>query len=250
MARPSARAHESAPSPAAAAVVAAWSGAAIFALSLAFFLYAYVIRFGDPAPGAGIVRPALVNLGLFTAFALHHSALARSGTKAWLQRFMPPYLERSLYTIVSSLLFITVCAAWRPVEGTLYELPGVWAAAGYAMQIAGVVLTLRGARAIDVLDLAGVRPMLLAARGAPPRHVPLETRGVYSIVRHPIYLAWTLLVFGTPSMTGTRAVFAIVSTAYLALAIPFEERGLVNTFGHEYETYRRRVRWRMIPGVY
>jgi hypothetical protein len=245
-----ARSHEAAPSPAAAAVLVAWSGAAIFAVSLGFFVYAYLIRFGEPAAGAGVGRPALVNLGLFTGFALHHSALARTGTKAWLQRFVPVYLERSLYTIASSVLFIAVCAAWRPVEGMLYELPGRWAAAGYAVQIAGVALTLRGARAIDILDLAGVRPTLLAARGAAPRHVPLETRGVYSVVRHPIYLAWALLVFGTPAMTGTRAVFAVVSTAYLALAIPLEERGLVATFGGDYEAYRRSVRWRMIPGVY
>jgi protein-S-isoprenylcysteine O-methyltransferase Ste14 len=41
-----------------------------------------------------------------------------------------------------------------------------------------------------------------------------------------------------------------VSTAYLALAIPWEERALVRTFGSEYEAYRRKTRWRMLPGVY
>jgi protein-S-isoprenylcysteine O-methyltransferase Ste14 len=227
-----------------------WSGAVLFVASLGFFLYSYVVRFGEPARGTAFALPTLVNLGLFTAFALHHSALARSGSKAWLTRFVPGYLERSLYTIASSLLFIAVCAAWRPVPGVLYEVTGIWAIAGYVVQIAGVLLTAHGARAIDVLDLAGVRPFLLASRGTPPRHVPLETRGVYAIVRHPVYLAWALLVFGSPLMTGTQAVFALVSTAYLALAIPFEERGLVETFGHEYEVYRQRVRWRMIPGVY
>ena len=55
---------------------------------------------------------------------------------------------------------------------------------------------------------------------------------------------------GTPDMTATRAVFALVSTAYVAMAIPWEERGLVDTFGAEYDGYRRRVRWRMIPFVY
>jgi protein-S-isoprenylcysteine O-methyltransferase Ste14 len=58
------------------------------------------------------------------------------------------------------------------------------------------------------------------------------------------------MVFGTPAMTATRAAFALISTAYLALAIPLEERSLVHTFGEEYESYRRRVRWRMIPFLY
>ena len=42
----------------------------------------------------------------------------------------------------------------------------------------------------------------------------------------------------------------LATTAYLALAIPWEERGLVHTFGPAYETYRRKVRWRMIPFLY
>jgi len=51
-------------------------------------------------------------------------------------------------------------------------------------------------------------------------------------------------------MTGTRAVFALVSTLYLAVAIPWEERSLVQVFGSDYERYRGTVRWRMIPFLY
>jgi len=73
---------------------------------------------------------------------------------------------------------------------------------------------------------------------------------VYGFVRHPLYFAWVLMVFAAPSMTGTRLVFAVLSTAYLAMAIPWEERTLVQVFGPEYEAYRRAVRWRMLPGIY
>jgi len=59
-----------------------------------------------------------------------------------------------------------------------------------------------------------------------------------------------LLVFAAPRMTMTRLTFAVLSTAYLAIAIPFEERALVRVFGAEYREYQRRVRWRMIPGAY
>jgi protein-S-isoprenylcysteine O-methyltransferase Ste14 len=101
-----------------------------------------------------------------------------------------------------------------------------------------------------VLDLAGVRPILEARSASAPRHVPLVTTGVFGLVRHPIYLGWALIVFGTPHMTATRLTFAIISTLYLAIAIPWEERGLVGEFGAQYDAYRRQVRWRMIPFVY
>jgi len=59
-----------------------------------------------------------------------------------------------------------------------------------------------------------------------------------------------LIVFGIPDMTWTRFTFAAVSSAYLAVAIPFEERALVEAFGQTYREYQRKVRWRLIPGVW
>jgi protein-S-isoprenylcysteine O-methyltransferase Ste14 len=228
----------------------AWSGACLFVGSLIWFLYAYLVRYGAPAPAGGRFRPISIDIALFSLFALHHSLFARTPLKAWVRRMMPPALERSLYTSVASVLFLGVCWWWQPVPGTLYRIEGPWRWIAMAAQLSGILLTFFGSKALDVLDLAGVRAVIRARTGAAPVHVPLSTSGVYGLVRHPLYFGWTLLVCGAPDMTATRAVFALVSTAYLALAIPWEERGLIDTFGSTYEDYRRKVRWRMIPGVY
>ena len=45
-------------------------------------------------------------------------------------------------------------------------------------------------------------------------------------------------------------VFAVVSSAYLLIAIPFEERSLRATTGGAYERYMQQVRWKLVPGVY
>jgi protein-S-isoprenylcysteine O-methyltransferase Ste14 len=227
----------------------AWAGAVGFAASLAWFAYCYAVRWGNPA-ASGSVGAVLFDVALFSAFALHHSLFARAAVKDRIRRVVPPALERSTYTWVVSLLFVLVCWWWQPVSGVWYRLDGIWAVAGYSVQIAGVLLTLRGAGAIDFLDLAGVRAVQQDASGAAPEHLPLQTRGMYRFVRHPLYFAWTLMVFGTPVMTATRATFAIVSTAYLVLAIHWEERALVELFGPAYIAYRQQVRWRMLPGIY
>jgi len=111
-------------------------------------------------------------------------------------------------------------------------------------------MTIRSSARLDALDLAGVRQVQRARDGTPPRHVPLETDGVYGFVRHPLYFAWILMVFAAPVMTGTRLTFAALTTGYLAIAIPWEERSLVRAFGADYDAYRRKVRWRMLPGIY
>jgi len=98
---------------------------------------------------------------------------------------------------------------------------------------------------IDGLQLAGIRQAL--GNSISER---FKVVGPYRLVRHPIYLGWMLMVFAVPDMTWTRFVFAAVSSAYLIVAIPFEERSLVAVFGDEYVEYQRRVRWRVLPGLW
>lgn len=228
----------------------AWLGAAAFVASLAYFLFAYVVTFGETAPPEARLAPIAIDVALFSLFALHHSCFARTPLKAAVRAALSPAMERTLYTWISSLLFAMVCWAWQPVPGVLYSVPPPWLWLGFAVQAAGIAVTAAGSRVLDVLDLAGVRPVLQARRGTPAPHVPLQTDGLYGFVRHPVYLGWLLFVFGTPHMTMTRLVFALTSSAYLALAIPWEERGLIQVFGPDYEQYQQRVPWRMLPYVY
>src|SRR5262245_61211866 len=102
----------------------AWSGGAAFVVSLLVFLYGYLIWFGDPVAGAEPLRAIVVDLILFSVFALHHSLFARGPIKAFVKRVVPPELERSTYTWIASLLLILVCALWVPVPGELYHATG------------------------------------------------------------------------------------------------------------------------------
>jgi protein-S-isoprenylcysteine O-methyltransferase Ste14 len=239
-----------------AALAIAWTGTLVFAASILWFVYAYLVLFVDPSAsgvpteGDSTTRAVIIDALLFTAFAIHHSVLARPRVKRSVATVVPPELERSLYTWVASVLFAAVCWWWQPVPGTLYRLDGGWRALAFVAQATGLVLTIHAARLLDVLDLSGVRAVQRAIAAKPERHVALETGGVYGFVRHPLYFAWALFVFATPDMTATRLTFATISTLYLVLAIPLEERALVDTFGRAYDDYRRRVRWRMIPGLY
>ena len=223
-------------------------GGLLFALSLAYFLVCYH-AFGQPL-GAWTNRgwtAVAIDTGLFTIFALHHSVFARTGIKALITARVSAPLERTTYVWISSLLFVLTLWAWEPVPGILWDVegPAAWLLdAGFA---AGVILTAIAASALDPLELSGVRQ---AFGWAPREDRALSTTGAYGLVRHPIYLGWVLMVWSVPLMTGTRFVFAAVSTFYLVVAIPFEERQMRRTMGQPYDDYARIVRWRMLPGIY
>lgn len=200
------------------------------------------LRLPSVAGAHGGVRAVVLDTLLFSAFALHHSLLARTGAKELVMRVLPEHLVRSAYVWLASLLLMAMCLFWQPVGGELYRAHGVVAALLWLTQLAGVVVSVLAVRRISVRELGGL---------ADPRPSDaLERSGLYGVVRHPLYLGWVLLFIPVPTMTGDRLLFAVVSTVYLLIAMPFEEAGLTAHFGDRYREYRGEVRWRLIPYIH
>jgi protein-S-isoprenylcysteine O-methyltransferase Ste14 len=227
----------------------ALAGGALFAAALAFCAWTYLMVWNSPDVhvtfgGRVIAGPtaAGIDILLFSLFAVHHSLFARGWVKRALAYVLSDALIRPMYVWTASLLLIVACAAWVPIGGELYHHTGVAGALHTTVQLAGVWLTGAAAGLIDPLELAGIRQ--------PTPDEPLQTGGPYRWVRHPIYLGWALMAFGAAQMTTDRFLFAVMTTAYLVIAIPWEERSLGHTFGERYRAYRQRVRWRLIPYVY
>ena len=80
----------------------------------------------------------------------------------------------------------------------------------------------------------------------------LVTGNIYRMVRHPSYtgllirsLGWTLVF---RSLFGLAAWFVLL--VVLLKRINHEERVLASEFGAEFEDYKQRTRWRLVPGIY
>lgn len=224
----------------------AWAGGAAFVAALLYLVYFYVVTLGstagDPAHG---LQNAVVDTLLFSGFALHHSLLARDRAKHLLARVIPARFERSMYVWTASALAVAMCLAWQPVPGMVYRVDGVARVPFWMAQLLGAVVVLRAARVISPFELAGIAQ----AAGHRSSHA-LQIVGPFRFVRHPIYLGWIVMVFATPTLTANRLLFAVVSTLYLILAIPWEERSLAAVHGDRYRDYQRAVRWRLLPRVW
>ena len=223
-----------------------WLGGVAFVASLGYVVYFYAVILGSAAGTPDrLFLNTLVDTALFTGFALHHSLFARTGVKAIVSRWVSPANERSVYVWVSSVLLFAVCLFWQAVPGLIYRAEGIVRLALFGLQVVGLVLTVRGASVIDPLELAGIRQASTRASND-----TLRVAGPFRVVRHPIYLGWMLMVFGAPTMTANRLLFAVLSSLYLILAIPWEEKSLVAVHGDRYRAYQHQVRWRVIPGIW
>jgi protein-S-isoprenylcysteine O-methyltransferase Ste14 len=223
-------------------------GVLCYALFFGTFLYAlgFVGNFAVPktldgAPVGPLATSLLVDLGLLGLFAVQHSVMARPTFKRWLTRVVPEPIERSTYVLASSVALLLLFWQWRPLGGVVWSIESpAGRAAMHAAFGFGWLLVLTTTFLIHHFDLFGLRQVWLHLRGLPYTKLDFVTPGPYRLVRHPLYVGWLFAFWATPVMTLTHLMFALVTTAYILVAIRLEERDLA-AIHPEYREYRRRV---------
>lgn len=232
-------------------------GTGAYVMFLGVFLYAigFLGDFLTPTrldgPLTGSLAAAIaVNLGLLTAFALQHSIMARPGFKRWWTQFVPKEIERSTYVLFSNLAMIALFAWWQPMGGSIWKVDNeIGAGVLYGVYALGWVILLVSTFLINHFDLFGLRQIWLSLTERPHTETGFMTPWFYRWVRHPIYVGWIVIFWATPNMTIAHLLFAVGATGYILVAIQFEERDLIDTFGDRYRRYREQVP-ALIPRVF
>ena len=94
---------------------------------------------------------------------------------------------------------------------------------------------------IDHFELFGLKQVWCSFAGKEFRTLGFVTPGPYKFVRHPLYLGFIIAFWSTPTMTAGHLFFAVMTTAYILVAIQLEERDLLTFFGEQYSSYQSRV---------
>ncbi|WP_460146432.1 methyltransferase family protein [Pseudomonas sp. S2_A02] len=114
---------------------------------------------------------------------------------------------------------------------------------GYIAVLAGIAVT-GWAPAVKPFFEPGVRIQA-------ERHQRVIDSGPYRVVRHPGYIAALFLFFGMALALGSfwALVPAALASALLVLRTAWEDQLLRSELAG-YDDYTRRVRWRLVPGLW
>jgi protein-S-isoprenylcysteine O-methyltransferase Ste14 len=195
---------------------------------------------GTPAPSPGTA--IAVNVLLLALFAVQHSVMARPAFKQMWTRWVPWHLERSTFVLLATAILAVTAWRWRPLPTPVWRIESPLAAAILTgLSLAGWGIVLVSTFLIDHFELFGLEQTVSYAMGR--RHEPpqFKERLFYRWVRHPLMLGFLIAFWATPTMSQGHLLFAVVTTAYILIALQIEERTLVHLHGDQYRDYQRRV---------
>ena len=230
------------------------------ALTLLFGVVTYVIFFGtflyqigfvtnmvvSKGIDHGSVTPAVqaagMNILLLSLFAIQHTIMARLKFKTWWTRIVSPAIERPIFVLISSLILLLMNWQWQPLTEFVWHVEGsVGRNALFAVGFAGWGLVLFATFLINHFDLFGLRQVWLYFKGVEYTPVVFKETVLYNWVRHPLMVGFIIAFWATPDMTQGHLLFAVVTTAYILVAIQIEERTLIAIHGDDYRDYQKRV---------
>ncbi len=118
------------------------------------------------------------------------------------------------------------------------------------VQVAGVLAAVLG-YAVVLWAMASNRFFSGVVRIQIERGHTVVSHGPYALVRHPGYVGVILAALGAPLMLGSvwALIPAVATVGVIAVRTAHEDRTLTRDLAG-YEAYARRVRYRLLPGIW
>jgi protein-S-isoprenylcysteine O-methyltransferase Ste14 len=199
----------------------------------------------DNGPSAPPLTAAVIDIALIALFGLQHSIMARPSFKARWTKIVPVQAERSVYVLAASVALIILFLGWRPIDTIVWGLnpithPIINGLIWLVFWL-GWLTVLLSTFLINHFELFGLQQAWLHLRGMQAARPELRQPLFYRWVAHPLYAGFFLAFWATPEMTAGHLLLAAGMSAFMLIAIRYEERDLTDLFGEDYRRYRASV---------
>jgi protein-S-isoprenylcysteine O-methyltransferase Ste14 len=187
----------------------------------------------------------MANIALILQFPLGHSLLLTGRGRRLVARLAPfgygETLSVTTYAIIAALQVGLLFALWTPSSVIWWQAEGaaLWVLA--ALYSASWLLLMKASWDAGITVQSGLLGWTSLLLGRRPKFPPMPTRGLFRLVRQPIYVSFALTLWTVPTWTPDQLMLAGLLTLYCVLGPRLKERRFARLFGADWHAYRVRV---------
>ncbi|WP_280315213.1 methyltransferase family protein [Nocardia abscessus] len=197
----------------------------------------------DDGPHLPTGPSVVIDVLLLALFGLQHSGMARPSFKAFVTRWVPEALERTVYVVMASLAVWVLCLGWQPLPHQIWSADGIVGTVLDAGFWLGFALVYAATLLLDHFYLLGLdqayRHYVIQVPDATADR--LQVHGPYRLVRHPLMTGLLFSFWCASTLTAGHLLWAVGLTGYILLGTVLEERDLLARFGAAYRAYANQV---------
>ncbi|MEM6588842.1 MAG: isoprenylcysteine carboxylmethyltransferase family protein [Pseudomonadota bacterium] len=224
----------------------------IFALAVIAMVVAMFFGMSKSLGAVPYPYAIAVNAALVLQFPIAHSLLLSSRGMRFLSKLVPGRhggtLSSTTFAIIASIQLFLLFALWTP-SGIVW-----WRADGWAFWTlcgaygASWLLLMKASWDAGAEVQAGALGWMTLMKNSKLRFPDMPTRGLFRVIRQPIYLSFALTLWLVPVWTPDQLALAIVLTAYCLVAPKLKERRFEKRYGARFRQYKHDVPY-MVPGL-
>ncbi|MBL8102286.1 MAG: isoprenylcysteine carboxylmethyltransferase family protein [Anaerolineales bacterium] len=146
-------------------------------------------------------------------------------------------IYRLAYNLFAGISFLPVLYLMSTLpDQPVYQIPVPWSYFMLGGQVFAGLMLLAAFLQTDSLSFVGLRQLFEKEKTG-----TLVTRGLYRVVRHPLYTFGLLFIWLSSSVSQNSLTVYIGATLYTLIGAYFEEQKLLRDFGEAYAEYKRKT---------
>ena len=177
---------------------------------------------------------------LIAYFVLHSILAAHRVKRALVNAWISGKYYRLAFNAIAIVTLLPIAYSFIIIKSPfLFDSKGT-SVIGLVLLVVGIALLLYALSQYNLSEFSGIEQLKTNTSPSPQN---LKTTGFNSLVRHPLYFAGLIIIWGgflySPSVKFL--VVSLIATLYLYFGTKLEEQKLLLEFGEEYRSYRKKV---------
>lgn len=215
----------------------------VFAVSGALMCFTLFFGFSNQISSLEQYSGITSNIILLLQFPILHSFLLSQKGKFFLRLFYSKKfvgkLDTTIYATIASVQLFLLFFFWKPSGILLWKAEGIVYILLTLVYLLGWLLLTVSSFQAGLGVQTGALGWTSVFRNIDVKYPNMPNFGLFRIIRHPIYLSFSIILWFSPYFTVDKIILATIYTVYCVSAPLFKEKRFSAIYGEKFLEYKK-----------